>query len=80
MSLLNKFRSRPHEGAAVAEKPACLHTTLTPRWDELDDIGHDDRITEYVCESCGTAITPVAAAKLHVTTEQLVGPGPAGKS
>jgi hypothetical protein len=25
---------------------------LTPRWDSLDDIGHEDRATSFHCESC----------------------------
>jgi hypothetical protein len=76
MSLLDRLRGNGHETTAVAEKRGCLHTALTPRWDQLDDIGHEDRISEYVCEGCGERLTPEDAGKQHVTAEELVGPGP----
>ncbi|MSQ30307.1 MAG: hypothetical protein EXR68_07470 [Dehalococcoidia bacterium] len=30
----------------------CLHLALAPRWDSAADMGHEDRATSYVCDSC----------------------------
>ncbi|RLT41278.1 MAG: hypothetical protein DWI58_09060 [Chloroflexi bacterium] len=42
--------------------PECLHNALTPRWDSVDDMGHEDRATEFVCDSCHAMLTPAEAA------------------
>jgi hypothetical protein len=31
---------------------------LGPRWENADDMGHEDRVTEYRCQSCGQCFTP----------------------
>jgi hypothetical protein len=62
---------------AVAEKPPCLHTALVPRWDSIDDIGHDDRVDHYICEACGEKFSPAQAASMRESAaERLVGPSP----
>ena len=30
----------------------CIHGVLVPHWDSADDIGKDDRVTWYRCQSC----------------------------
>jgi hypothetical protein len=52
MSLLSTLRGNGHGTTAVAEKPGCLHTALAPRWDQLDDIGHED--WQAACNGTGT--------------------------
>jgi hypothetical protein len=38
------------------ETPPCPHTSLSQRWDNLDDIGDRERAT-YECTSCGRIFT-----------------------
>lgn len=37
----------------VANEVQCPHKVLTPRWEQAEDIGHEDRATGFRCESCG---------------------------
>jgi hypothetical protein len=43
----------------------CPHTTMTPRWDSADDIGHMDRATGFRCEGCGQMFSPEEAEALR---------------
>lgn len=46
------------DGAMAAE---CVHGTLIPRWDRVEDMGHEDRVVSYTCESCNSSLTPTEA-------------------
>ncbi len=59
MGFLNRILHRKEAGASavgVAEKE-CPHVALVPHWDSVDDIGINDRIVRYECESCRAAFT-----------------------
>ena len=30
----------------------CLHTVLVPAWDSVEDMGKDQKVTRFTCESC----------------------------
>jgi hypothetical protein len=64
--LLGKSDEKEQIQAAVASAE-CPHTTLTPRWDSVDDIGHEDRATAFRCEGCGTMFTRAEAAQLRAS-------------
>jgi rubredoxin len=52
--LFGKKDSTP--GTAVEERPIeveCPHGTMTPRWDNPEDLGKTELISSYTCESCG---------------------------
>jgi len=50
----------------------CPHTTMTPRWDNADDIGHMDRATGFRCEGCGQMFSADEAEVLrHNAAERL---------
>lgn len=55
MGLLAKLLGREEstEAPPATESETCAHMVLTPRWDNLDDIGHEDLATSFHCESCG---------------------------
>jgi len=38
-----------------------------PRWDNVDDIGHEERATGYRCDTCGSEFTPAEAQELRRT-------------
>jgi hypothetical protein len=68
MGLLSKLRGKSDERDEVAAAVAsaeCPHTTLTPRWDSADDIGHEDRATAFRCEGCGIMFSRAEAEQLR---------------
>jgi hypothetical protein len=65
MGLLNKLFSRnKSEGAAAAEPPPCPHTALTPRWDSVEDMGREDRVSGYTCQGCNGSFSPAEGRAL----------------
>jgi hypothetical protein len=65
----------PEAATAVMEPPPCLHLTLTPRWDSVDDMGKEELATAFVCEACHESFTPEQARALRegAVTEKMVG-------
>ena len=65
------FRRRRSGGGATAQaqapEVACPHTSLVPHWDSMDDIGHEERASEYRCDSCQQAFTREDATVLRAT-------------
>ncbi len=45
-------------GLDATDNHTCPHTTMTPRWDSVDDIGKQDRATGFRCEGCGQMFNP----------------------
>jgi hypothetical protein len=62
MGLFSKKEEKPEE---AIETPPCPHGVLMPRWDSVDDIGHEERATSYVCEACQETFTPEEAQVLR---------------
>jgi len=60
-------QSRSESSTAVAE---CPHVLLSPRWDNVNDIGHEDRATGYVCNGCNTSFTTDEVARLRATEKE----------
>jgi hypothetical protein len=55
------FRRKSHdvqEAAAEESHTQCPHIALSPRWDNPDDMGHEDLATSFVCQACGASLTP----------------------
>ena len=68
MGFMSKLLGKNDEQAAMNEAVAsaeCPHTTLTPRWDSADDIGHEDRATAFHCEGCGVMFSQAEAMELR---------------
>ena len=56
MGFLNKLFKKGDSATAEREElasVACPHTTLTPRWDSVEDMGNDEKVTGYQCQACG---------------------------
>ncbi len=71
MGFLKMFGSKEKErSGSVMELPSCPHTALIPRWDSVDDIGHEDRATFYVCESCQQKFEPDEAREMMSTAAE----------
>ncbi|MBM2826003.1 MAG: hypothetical protein HW403_67 [Dehalococcoidia bacterium] len=67
MSILNLFRKDSKGKTTEAAKTAqhCAHAILLPRWDNVQDIGHDDKATGYACSGCGQRFSLEEAASLR---------------
>jgi hypothetical protein len=66
MGLFDKLFTKDRE--VGTEFYVCSHASLRPRWDSVNDIGHDDRATSFVCESCQESFTPEQAQALRSIT------------
>lgn len=73
MGLMSKLRggnadsedpSPRNEASAAQQSMECVHGTLIPRWDSLDDMGKEDRVSTYTCESCSKTLTPAEAREV----------------
>lgn len=65
MGLLDKLFGRSKAAPArTAEAPHCPHTTLTPRWSSAAEMGQEDKISAYHCESCAQGFTPAEGRAL----------------
>ena len=70
MGILDKLLHREtgsEEGAATTAV-ACPHGVLIPRWDSAQDMGREDRISSYRCDSCGEAFSTDEADMLRAMT------------
>ena len=66
MKLLKKRRSEAPPDQAETP-PVCEHITLIPSWDRAEDIGHENRVARYRCESCAQEFTLAEADHLRET-------------
>jgi hypothetical protein len=62
MGILGKLLKKPEAEAPPA--PVCSHRVLIARWDRIEDMGHEDRITGYKCETCDETFTAEAGREL----------------
>ena len=63
MGLLGKLLKKPDQPQAL-KVPPCSHRILLSRWDNVEDMGHEDRVTGYKCETCGEMFTAEAGREL----------------
>ena len=59
MGLLSKMFGRG-DTATIEQEPEhtnCPHTTLTPSWDSVADMGNEEKVTSYTCQGCGQQFT-----------------------
>lgn len=62
MGILGKLLKKPEAEAVIA--PPCSHRVLVARWNRAEDMGHDDRVSGYKCETCGEMFTAEAGREL----------------
>lgn len=60
MSLLDKLFGKGKEQAGTMTVE-CPHTALVAKWDELADMGKQDRVSGYTCTACNRSFTPQEA-------------------
>jgi hypothetical protein len=82
MGLFDKLLGKKDEPKAEATSPAatavaCPHTILLPRWDDIADMGNEEKATSFSCQSCGQTFTRAEADALRKTeAERLPGEVP----
>ena len=56
-----KSDSAPEATVTTTEEPpvqeVCPHGSLVPRWDEPADLGNNEKVSRYLCESCGATLS-----------------------
>ena len=64
--------STEHPTSAVERVASgeCSHLALTPRWDNLEDMGKEDRATAYVCDACHVSLSPADAERARSASAQ----------
>ena len=50
--LSGRFGKSKVETPSTATPVICPHTVLLPRWDNVSDMGAEDKISSYTCQSC----------------------------
>jgi hypothetical protein len=76
MGLLGKLfgnKTKVEEAATVVVAPSCPHAVLVPRWENVQDMGHEDKITRYMCEACHEEFPPDVARQLRDTINERLG-------
>ena len=70
MGLLDKLRGKrapaSRSGAdIVGNSGECPHTTLTARWDSVQDMGDQSKAIAFVCGACRQQFTPTEAEEVR---------------
>jgi hypothetical protein len=68
------FRKSKEEDVETLEpEPNCPHVALSARWDDLDDMGHEDRASSWICQSCSEVFTPEEVNRLRESEADRIG-------
>jgi transposase-like protein len=74
MGFLNKLFGRGNTATVdpELEHVQCPHTTLTPSWDSVADMGNQDKVTSYTCQGCNQSFSKAEGDALrHSEAERL---------
>lgn len=58
-------KKQQEESVAVADNADCQHTVLVARWENVQDMGHEDKASRYMCETCHEMFSPDQARELQ---------------
>jgi hypothetical protein len=72
MGLLSKLFGGKSKGteATPVVVGECIHAVLVPRWENVQDMGKEDKITRYMCEACHQEFAPDVAQHLRDTINE----------
>ena len=75
MSFLSKLFGKGDTATLEREEAitiTCPHTTLTPSWDSVADMGNEEKVTGYACQACGEHFTPSEGRALKASEAERV--------
>ena len=58
-------KSKQQQQASIVDQVACPHAVLVPRWDNVHDMGYEDKATRFMCEACHEEFSPAEAEELR---------------
>ena len=69
MGFLDKLRVHKSTPAApeAADALPCVHVALSPRWDDLADMGVEAKASAWTCGACNETFTPAQANELRAS-------------
>ena len=68
MGILDKLLGRADKkDIEPVRQVVCLHVSLVPQWDSVEDMGHEDKATSFVCDACHQSFSPQVASALRRT-------------
>ena len=66
MGILSKLMGKDeHSEAAAGMQAECGHGALVPRWDAVEDMGKEDKVSSYHCEGCNGDFTMEEAQRIR---------------
>ncbi len=75
------FGKKKSTAASVAETVECPHAVLVARWENVQDMGKEDKASRFMCEACHEMFTPEQAKDMRQgIAAKLVGQEQAEKS
>lgn len=57
LGLFGGNKETPRQQPGATGQAECPHKVLLPRWDKLEDMGHEDKAAGYRCNACGASFT-----------------------
>lgn len=66
--LFGKNKTEPAATTPVVS--TCLHTVLLPRWDAVDDMGQEDKVSGFSCQACGESFSADEGRALRATESE----------
>ncbi len=69
---LKGHRIERARGERVTDPATCVHSALVPHWDAAADIGHNDRVAFFRCDTCHSNFTPAEGAALRTSEAQRI--------
>lgn len=61
-------RHPAQDSSSPSTPTECAHVAMTPRWDAIEDMGHEARASSFVCEACHSTLTPAEAERARAET------------
>jgi hypothetical protein len=60
MSIFGRIFGGPlgTETIDLEDSAVCMHGVLTPRWESIDEMGQEQKISGYKCQSCREEFEP----------------------
>ncbi len=65
MGFLNKILGKKERNEAPILPAPYSHVVLLPRWESVEEMGNEEKIAGYTCESCQESFSPEAGRELQ---------------